>query len=216
MYIDFRKRFMFLVLSLLINATGHALTISTNLGSAVWTASAVNINNCFSINSLSLVIFLEGLAVNYLVSLIDKKRKISKFLLDLLFITPFSILVQYFTNCLEGLNLQHQLLLIRIVLDILGIVFISLATSLYQRANIVLHPNDDFMQTIRFMFLHGDATKAQIIHFLVPLSIIVITTVISHAIWAVGIGTIISFFFQGSMIKWFDIHAFKHLKHYDI
>ncbi|MGY6767166.1 hypothetical protein [Ligilactobacillus salivarius] len=61
------------------------------------------------------------------------------------------------------------------------------------------------MQTIRFMFLHGDATKAQIIHFLV-----------SHAIWAVGIGTIISFFFQGSMIKWFDIHAFKHLKHYDI
>ncbi|WP_239834506.1 hypothetical protein [Ligilactobacillus salivarius] len=105
MYIDFRKRFMFLVLSLLINATGHALTISTNLGSAVWTASAVNINNCFSINSLSLVIFLEGLVINCLVSLIDKKRKISKFLLDLLFITPFSILVQYFTNCLEGLNL---------------------------------------------------------------------------------------------------------------
>lgn len=95
MYIDFRKRFMFLVLSLLINTTGHALTISTNLGSAVWTASAVNINNCFSINSLSLVIFLESLAVNCLVSLIDKKRKISKFLLDLLFITPFSILVQY-------------------------------------------------------------------------------------------------------------------------
>lgn len=169
MYIDFRKRFMFLVLSLLINATGHALTISTNLGSAVCTASAVNINNCFSINSLSLVIFLEGLAVNCLVSLIDKKRKISKFLLDLLFITPFSILVQYFTNYLEGLNLQHQLLLIRIVLDILGIVFISLGTSLYQRANIVLHSNDDFMQTIRFMFLHGDATKAQIIHFLVSL-----------------------------------------------
>ena len=101
MYIDFRKRFMFLVLSLLINATGHALTISTNLGSAVWLKS-VNINNCFSINSLSLVIFLKVCHVNCLVSLIDKSERFLNFLLDLLFITPFSILVQYFTNCLEG------------------------------------------------------------------------------------------------------------------
>lgn len=95
---------------------------------------------------------------------------------------PFSVLVQYFTNCLKGLNLQHQLLLFRIILDILGIVLISLATSLYQRANIILHPNDNFMQTTRFMFLHDNATKVQLIHFLVPLSIIIITTTISHSI----------------------------------
>lgn len=42
---DFGQRMRFLGFSIVLNSGANALTISTNLGSAVWTGSSVNLAN---------------------------------------------------------------------------------------------------------------------------------------------------------------------------
>lgn len=107
-------------------------------------------------------------------------------------------------------------LIARIVIDIFGILCVALATSMYQRANIILHPNDDFMQIIRFRYLKGNATLAQMVHYIPPVLIMLITVLVSKQIWAVNIGTLICLFFQGTFIGFFDKHVFTDLKHYGL
>ena len=38
-------RFFFLFVSIFLNAFSNALTVSTNMGSAIWTSSAVNLSH---------------------------------------------------------------------------------------------------------------------------------------------------------------------------
>lgn len=140
----------------------------------------------------------------------------SRFLSNLLFITPFSYLIQLFTQIVIHLGINQLQLPLRIIIDILGILCVALATSIYQRANIVLHPNDDFMQILRYRFLNGNATIAQMVHYIPPVLIMVGTFFISRRLFAVNIGTLICLFFQGTFIGFFDRHAFTRLKHYGI
>ncbi len=62
---DWLKRWLFLGLSLLINSIGHALTVVMNLGSAVWTASAVNLYHLWPL-SLRATLFTCGYYECYL------------------------------------------------------------------------------------------------------------------------------------------------------
>lgn len=55
---DWLKRWAFLGLSLLINSVGHALTVVMNLGSAVWTASAVNLYHLMATELTSNLVYL--------------------------------------------------------------------------------------------------------------------------------------------------------------
>lgn len=104
----------------------------------------------------------------------------------------------------------------RIAIDIFGILCVALATSIYQRANIVLHPNDDFMQILRFRYLKGNATIAQMVHYIPPVLIMLVTFLTAKQLYAVNIGTLICLFFQGTFIGFFDQHMFKGLRHYGI
>lgn len=212
---DLVKRWGYLALSLLINATGHSLTIATNLGSAVWTASAVNLYHLWPL-SLRATLFLCGVLVALANMILVQKISWRRFFGNLLFITPFSYLIQLFTQAILYLGINQLPLSVRVIIDIFGILCVALATSIYQRANIVLHPNDDFMQILRFRYLKGNATIAQMVHYIPPVLIIVLTFLVSDRLFAVNIGTLICLFFQGSFIGFFDQHTFRRLKHYGI
>nr|SFZ88724.1 sugar specific permease (putative) [Loigolactobacillus rennini] len=212
---DYTKRWCYLGLSLLINATGHALTIATNLGSAVWTASAVNLYHLWPL-SLRLTLFLCGVLVALANAVMIHRLDWIRFAGNLLFITPFSYLIQLFTQLIIYLGINNLALIFRIIIDIGGILCVALATSIYQRANIVLHPNNDFMQILRYRYFKGNATIAQMAHYIPPMLIMVVTYCLSGKIFAVNIGTLICLLFQGSFIGYFDLHTFKGLKHYDL
>ncbi|MGX7021801.1 YczE/YyaS/YitT family protein [Pediococcus ethanolidurans] len=209
------KRWFYLGLSLLINATGHSLTIVTNLGSAVWTASAVNLYHLWPL-SLRATLFLCGVIVVLMNALLIRKFIWKRIVGNLLFTFPFSFLIQLFTQLISKSRINSLPLVLRVIIDIFGILCVALATSIYQRANIVLHPNDDFMQIIRFRYVHGNATIAQMIHYIPPVLIMVTTFLTSGQLWAVNVGTLICLFFQGTFIGFFDKHVFKGLKHYDL
>ncbi len=55
----FKQRLIGLISGLILNAFGNALTISANMGSAVWTASAVNYSRWFNIN-VGAILFIIG------------------------------------------------------------------------------------------------------------------------------------------------------------
>ncbi len=53
------QRWTGLISGLILNAFGNALTISANMGSAVWTASAVNYSHWFNVN-VGMIYFSSG------------------------------------------------------------------------------------------------------------------------------------------------------------
>lgn len=202
----------YFILSIFLNSLGNALTVSLNLGSALWTAAAVNIAKITPI-SLSAMLFISGFIVIIVNLIILKKVNVKRILGNLIFMTPFSILVGIFATELVKLGIHSLNLPVRIFLDCLGVVLIAIAISLYQRINWMLHPVDDLMQIIRFKYFKGSSTIAQLVTFTPPIVAIIISVIVSHHIYAINVGTIFALLCQGPIVGIADKIVFPSLKH---
>lgn len=198
--------------SIILNSFANALTISTNLGSALWTASAANLSELLKVN-LGSVLFVYGILVVVFNTILLRKIDWMRMIGNLVFITPFSFLVQIMTQWLSTLHIVQMPLLIRLVLDLVGILLVAIAVSIYQRVNLVLHPNDDLAYILRFKYLHGNPSRAQIVSFIPPLIVLIISGILMKHLVAVNIGTVVALFFQGSLIGWSDKYVFPKLRH---
>lgn len=202
----------FLLISILLNSFGNALTVSLNLGSALWTASSVNLSHLLNF-SLTGILFWEGVAVVFSNALLLRHFDLPRILGNFVFMLPFSYLVGLLADLLSTTGLNQLPLMVKVLLDLTGILFIAAGVSIYQRVNLILHPNDDFMQIIRFKFLHGNAAKSQTGSFLVPVCLIIICVALNRDIWAINIGTVFSFLFQGYFVGVADRTVFPKLRH---
>ncbi|WP_119326460.1 hypothetical protein [Companilactobacillus musae] len=207
-----QARIIGLVSGLVLNAFGNGLCISANMGSGLWTASAVNMNKWFGWNT-GLLLFIIGVMnaiINqFLIKRFDGKRLIG----EILYVMFFSYFVNVFTNLLNMVGVPSLPIVIRTILSCLGVVFFCVAISLYQRANIVMHPNDDTTNILRFLYLKGNSTAAQIIDFIPPIIIIIISGITIHNVYSVNIGTVFSFIFNGILIATADKWIWPALKH---
>jgi len=210
---DFRQRFFFLVFSILLNSAANALTIATSLGSAVWTGSSVNLANWTHI-SLGTTLLFYGIVVTFLNQILlghfDRRRLIS----NLIYIVPFSYLVQFIGDFWNLIGITTLPLVARLILNILGLLGVAAAVSIYQRCNLIQHPNDDLSYILRFRFLHGSAIIAQWTSYLPPLTIIVVAFLATGHLYAIGFGTVFALAAQGAIMAWSDTHIFPHLKHH--
>jgi len=210
---DFHQRFWFLVFSIFLNSAANALTISTNLGSAVWTGSSVNLANWIHV-PLGTTLLLYGIAVTVLNQLMlghfDRRRFIS----NLLYILPFSYLVQFIGLFWNWLGVPTLPIMLRLMVNLLGLLGVAAAVSIYQRCNLIQHPNDDLSYILRFRFLHGSAIIAQWTSYLPPLTITVVAFLITGQLRAIGIGTVFALVAQGAIMGWSDTHVFASLKHH--
>ncbi|WP_262315031.1 YczE/YyaS/YitT family protein [Lacticaseibacillus parakribbianus] len=202
----------FLLLSITLNALGNGLTVCLNLGSALWTASSVNLSHATGM-SLGNMMMLMGAAVIITNALIIGKLQWRRVVGNLVFMTPFSYLVQGATRLIQLTPVQSLPLWARVLLDFAGISLVGVAVSLYQRVNIMVHPNDDMMQIVRFKFFKGRAVLAQWGTYLIPLTLIALSAVFTHRVWAVNLGTAFALICQGSIVGWADLHIFPALKH---
>lgn len=204
--------FVLLLVSIMINSLGNALTVSLHLGSAMWTASAVNLSHLFPV-SLGNMLLLEGVAVVAVNAVLLHHADWHRMLGNFCFMIPFSYLVSGLASLMVQSGINNLPLISRVLLDIVGIMLIAAGISIYQRINLILHPNDDLMQIIRFRFLHGNAILAQLVAYATPITIIIMTLIVKHTIWAVNIGTLVALIFQGSFIATSDKWVFRKLKH---
>ncbi|WP_367371120.1 YitT family protein [Pediococcus parvulus] len=210
---DFNKRLFFLAISIVLNSFSNALTVASHCGSALWTASSVNLSEWFNF-PLGTVLFVEGIAVVIANGLLLKHFDWHRMLGNLVFMVPFSYLVGAISSGLDTHGFLNLPLSVRIIADALGIVGIGVAVSIYQRANIVLHPNDDLTYIVRFKFMNGKAAVAQWVSYIPAIAIILLTFIVTHHIYSIGLGTILAFILQGAVTGWADRHVFTTLKHH--
>lgn len=196
----FKQRLYYLGLSIIINSAGNALAISSNLGSAVWTGSAVNLSKWVNI-PLGTTLFGYGIIVTLsnqlLLGSFDRRR----FFSNLLYTVPFSYLVALFTFIFNSLGVPGMDFYVRLLLDIIGLYCVAMAVSMYARANLIMHPNDDLAYIIRFKYIYGSAVLSQRLSYIPPVVIISASYFFTGKLYAIGFGTIFALLFQGSMMK---------------
>ncbi|UQS83153.1 YczE/YyaS/YitT family protein [Bombilactobacillus thymidiniphilus] len=202
----------YLLFSIALNSLANGLTIATNLGSAVWTASAVNLKDQLSW-SLGTILFVYAILVQ-LVNILIRRRFLGKLVVsNLLFAFLFSYLVQFWHQIFLRLGVTNLPLGWRLVLDLVGIVLIATGVSIYQRVNVMLHPNDELSYLLRFRFFHGNATVGQIVSYVTPVTIMLYCLWRAKTLYAVGLGTVFAIVCQGGLTGWADKHIFKRLHH---
>lgn len=210
-----KQTIFYLLLSILLNSSGNGLTVSLNMGSALWTASSVNLSHLLNFDLKPLLVIYGVIVVitnTLLLGRIEPRRIINNFL----FMVPFGYLVGWTSQLFNLLPLNQLSTPLKMLLDCFGILMVSAACSIYQRVNILLHPNDDFMQIIRFKFFHGNSTVAMWVSFVPPIIVSIICIIISRQIYAINVGTAFSLLFQGSLIGLADKIIFPSLKHHGV
>lgn len=206
-------RWCFLAFSIFLNSCSNGLTVSTNMGSAIWTASAANLSN-WLLWSLGNMLLIEGVIVAITNLLLLRKFDYFRLIRNLLYIIPFSYILQGFADFFNYIGVPDLNIWFRVILDIIGLFGIAAAVSLYQRANLIMHPNDDFPYILRFRFMHGSAVWSQWTSYIPPIILIIISVIETHQLVAVNFGTVYNILTQGYLIGWSDHHFFSKLHHH--
>ena len=116
------------------------------MGSAVWTASAVNIAHWVTHSTdpavanhvMGTVLVIYGVAVAFLAMLLTQRIDWTRFVRNILFVVPFSYLVQWFVPLFRDFlrigelqaNFSHPYqLALDIIIDIFGLFWVATAVS---------------------------------------------------------------------------------------
>lgn len=218
-------RIIFFVLSLVINSLGNVLTIVTSahihpsyLGSAYWTAAETNLGKALGVN-LFWTFLVLGMLISFLNALLVGKLNWRRIFGNLVFMVPFSAFIQIFANFFNAHMPDATtpfMIGLYIVINFFGVALIGTAISIYQRANLVLHPADDLMQILRFKYFNGRAGIAMWASYIPPTIMAIIALIITHNFENFGLGTLFAFLLQGNITGWADKRVIPSLAHQNI
>lgn len=220
-----------MLFSIIFNAAGNVLTLVSSvkipehfLGAAYWTGAENLFGKAFGWN-LFWAFLILGLMTTMLNFILIGHWSWSRLIGNLIFLIPFSSLIQFFQGIFTNMfPAAHTIIgtIIYVLVNFLGVTFIAVAISIYQRVNLALHPADDLMQILRFKYFHGSATLAMWCSYIPPTLIAICAILgcwffnanLAAVILAnFGLGTVFAFLFQGGITGWTDKHIFPSLKH---
>ena len=200
------------MVGLVLNAAGNGLCIVGAMGSGLWTAAAINLNDWQGWN-IGAVLFTFGV-LNALSNLLLIRRwDWPRLIGELIYTLFFSYFVNVFTWLFTWLGLGNWPMVARIFVSCFGVFCFCVAISLYQRANIIMHPNDDTTNILRFLYFKGNATASQITDFIPPIIVIVVAWIATGKLLGINIATLFSFLGNGIIIAWADEHVWPRLVH---
>lgn len=194
-------RVMYVALAIILNSIGHSMTIVTNMGSMPWPATVVNIMHTMQW-TMTQTIFTEGLVVIILNIIIAQRILIWDVLSELVFLIPYSILMQLFADCWRAIGIDKMAIPLRLCFDLVGSISAFVGFSIYQKAN-CCHPHDDLSITLK---THFSAKFMQRFNMYLPVVIVILCSIHNRAIWAVNIGTVVGFLIQGRVVNFCDEH----------
>ena len=205
-------RVVALVIGLILNAFGNALSVAANAGSGIWTAAAVNIAYWIHGN-VGVILLIVGICSALLNQILIRQVDIPRFIGEVVCITCFSYFIDIFVAMFTKWGIPNLGLGWRMLLSVLGVTIFACSISIYQRANLIMHPNDDTSNILRFMYLGGRATASQFVDFIPPIIMIVVCYAFTRQIYSVNVGTLYSILFNGVIIAASDKHIMPHLYH---
>lgn len=86
--------------SLILNGFGNGMTVAMNLGSALWTSSAVNLSHAFNISLLT-ILLIEGVAVVLFNAAVLGHLAWRRIAGNFIYMIPFSFLVSGFADLIK-------------------------------------------------------------------------------------------------------------------
>ncbi|MTV82569.1 fructose permease [Secundilactobacillus folii] len=224
--ISMTSSLVYFVISLVFNSFGNVLTLVTSshihpqfLGSAYWTAAEANLGHAILGNNSTALFWaflVLGMMISFLNAILMHELDWHRIFGNFLFLLPFSIFIQWFSNIFNQIMpdaTTTPMVVIYILINFIGVIFIGTAISIYQRVNLVLHPADDLTQILRFRYFHGNATIAMWVSYVPPTIMALIAVLMTGTITNFGLGTLFAFLFQGSVTGIADRIVFPKLKH---
>lgn len=193
------ERLWYFCLAIILNSIGHSMTIVTNMGSMPWPASIVNIMHTLGW-TMTATIFTEGIAVMVIDALISREIDWRRWLRELIFLVPYSILMQYFAGWWRHFGIDQLSLAFRLGFDILGLLSAFIGLAIYQKVGII-HPHDELSVTLKERF---NTRFKQSFNIILPVLIIIFCGLHNHTFYAVNIGTVLGMICQGTVVDWFN------------
>ncbi len=201
-----------MIIGLLLNAMGQGLCIVGAMGSGIWTAAAVNLSAWQGWN-IGIVLFVSGVFSAATNQVLIRRIDVPRFVAEVIYAMFYGYFVNIFTWLFTVWGIGSWPLLARTLVSCFGVVIFCIAISLYQRANIIMHPNDDTSNILRFRYLHGNATASQLVDFIPPIIVTAIAWAFSGKLLGINVATAFSMLFNGVIIAWSDEHVWPHLRH---
>lgn len=201
-----------MIVGLLLNAMGQGLCIVGAMGSGIWTAAAINLNAWQGWN-IGIILFVSGILSALTNQFLIHRVDLPRFVAEVAYAFFYGYFVNIFTWLFTALGVGSWPVLARAFVSCFGVVTFGIAISLYQRANLIMHPNDDTSNILRFRYLHGNATASQLVDFIPPIIAIIITWAFSGKLLGINVATVFSMLFNGVIIAWSDTHIWPRLKH---
>lgn len=205
-------RIIALIIGLIIDAYANSLTILGNYGNGIWTAATINITKTFGI-SISLSMFIFGLIGIIINTILVRDLNWIKTIGGVGYMFFFSSLVDLFTQFNVKIGLGTQGPLIRLLFMLIGTLFIGVSISIYQRCNLIMHPNDENTNILRFKFFKGSAIKSQIFNMSILVILVIAFSTYLHDFKVIGFGTIWAIIILGPAIEISDKYFMPKLKH---
>ena len=216
----------YFALSIVINSMGNVLTLVTSshihphfLGSAYWTAAENNLGLAVLGKDNPLALFwafmILGMLTSVLNAILMKKWDWKRIGGNFIFMLPFSIFIQWFSNMINQIMpdaYSLPMVILYVLINFFGVALIGTAISIYQRVNLVLHPADDLFQILRFRYCKGNATVSMWMSYIPP-TIFALIAMPKIGLANFGLGTIFALLFQGAITGWADKHIFGKLTH---
>lgn len=206
------QRWLALVVGLVVNAFGNGLSVASNMGTSPWTASEVNLSHWLG-TSVGLAIFVVSCLAAIANQLLLRHWDFPRLLGEISFVFFFSYFVDIFSGTFTRMGIMQLPAWGRLLLAITGIMIFCAAISLYQRANLIMHPNDDTTNILRFLYCHDNVVVAQLLTFTPPVVIILVCWLNTHQLYAVNWGTLFTLLFNGTLIGLADRFVWPQLHH---
>lgn len=201
------RTYGFTFLGIILNSIGNSLTIVTNLGSLLWPASIVNMMHALHWTMFD-SIFTEGIIVSILTEILEERSSWKEWREELIFLLPYSFFMQLFANIWRIWRIDQLPIIIRSVVDLIGL-FISFAgLAMYSECAWCFHPHDALSSCLKRRL---SPKFMKLFNIIVPLVIIFLCSFKNHTIFALHIGTIIGLLIQTRFTGFCQIKYDKYL-----
>lgn len=200
--INHQMKWKIYAIGILIFALGVAITMKSSLGVSPVSSVPYILSKTsgLSVGRITATLFIGFIVLQILI--LRKDYQI-KDLLQLVFALLFGVFVDFFMQLMAPLNVEG--LTGKLVLLVLGTLFISIGILLLIKANIVLSPGDGLVKALAIKSgIEFHRVKIGFDGFCAILSA-TISLVYFNTLDGVGIGTIIGALGVGTAIRWLDM-----------
>lgn len=200
------KKLFILLCSVIGNALGTALMTNTTMGLTVWGSAAKNVSLFFNI-SFGTAFIVLAIAFFAIALMINRHMKPIEMLMSLIFLILFGLLSDLFIFLIPDFSNLHYM--IRLVINIIGLVTLMFSIALHLKILIAVHPCDIFLYQMQIVFKND--TLGTYATYSIVFLISICFGLLSGAITGIGVGTLLTLCFSGVLIRFFNRTLLKNI-----